>query len=211
MAIVNNLRLQFGRGRRRYETSVEAYDLYLHTRALPQRASRDARTIIGPYQQVIAKDASFAPAYAGLTAAYAASSFQDFYDHSDELIQMRAAAEKAIRLDPLLGGAHQALGMVYAPRWALGTIRKELPSCDRARAEQLAGLQRLTNEILLPLGRIKEGVQEMQTAEKTDPLSPWIRSNLAWVLLYAKRYGSCRPLPEGSELRASGPGAIGSG
>ena len=77
--------------------------------------------IVGLYQQVIAKDASFAPAYAGLAAAYAASSFQGFRDHTDdELMQMRAAAEKAIQLDPLLAEAHQALGMVYARdgQWA---------------------------------------------------------------------------------------------
>lgn len=30
--IVNQLRLQLGHGRRRYETSVEAYDLYLRAR-----------------------------------------------------------------------------------------------------------------------------------------------------------------------------------
>src|ERR1041385_5280532 len=33
VGIVNNLRLKLGRGRRRYETSVEAYDLYPHARA----------------------------------------------------------------------------------------------------------------------------------------------------------------------------------
>ena len=32
--IVNSLRLKLGRGRRRYETNVEAYDLYLRARAL---------------------------------------------------------------------------------------------------------------------------------------------------------------------------------
>jgi len=35
--IVNQLRLKLGRGRRRYETSLEAYDLYLHAQALPVR------------------------------------------------------------------------------------------------------------------------------------------------------------------------------
>src|SRR5207344_1600423 len=84
-------------------------------RALPQRSRPDAQAIVGFYHQVIAKDASFAPAYAGLAAAYAASSAQGFRDdHTDELMQMRAAAEKAIQLDPLLSEAHQALGMVYA-------------------------------------------------------------------------------------------------
>jgi len=33
----NNLRLKLGRGRRRYETSIEAYDLYLRARAAPLR------------------------------------------------------------------------------------------------------------------------------------------------------------------------------
>ena len=63
---------------------------------------------------MIAKDARFAPAYAGLAAAYAASSAQGFRDdHADELTEMRAAAEKAIQLDPLLAEAHDALGMEY--------------------------------------------------------------------------------------------------
>jgi adenylate cyclase len=35
--IVNSLRLKLGRGRRRYETSAEAYDLYLRSRALQTR------------------------------------------------------------------------------------------------------------------------------------------------------------------------------
>jgi adenylate cyclase len=31
--VVNNLRLQLGRGKRRYETNCEVYDLYLRARA----------------------------------------------------------------------------------------------------------------------------------------------------------------------------------
>jgi len=188
MGIVNNLRLKLGRGRRRYETSVEAYDLYLHARAQPQRDRADAQAILGLYQQVIAKDASFAPAYAGLAAAYAASSFQLFQDHTDELIQMRTAAEKAIRLDPLLSEAHQALGLIYARdgQWAQSeeSFRRAIeldPSNSLAYSD-------LTIVLLLPLGRIEEGVHEMHIAEKTDPLSPWVQNCLAWVLLSAGRY-----------------------
>lgn len=122
VGIVNNLRLKLGRGRRRYETSVQAYDLYLRARALTDQRNRGAaREAAGIYHQVIAKDALFAPAYAGLAAAYAASSAQGFRDdHVAELTEMRAAAEKAIQLDPLLAEAHDALGMVYTRdgRWA---------------------------------------------------------------------------------------------
>src|SRR2546427_7072480 len=98
------------------------HDLYLHARALPdQRRRGPASEAAGIYQQVIAKDALFAPAYAGLAAAYAAISAQGFQDdHADDLTEMRAAAEKAIRLDPLLAEAHDALGMVYTRdgKWA---------------------------------------------------------------------------------------------
>jgi TolB-like protein len=66
VGIVNNLRLKLGRGRRRYETSVEAYDLYLRARALPHQRDRiPAIEAAGFYQQVVAKDPLFAPAYAG--------------------------------------------------------------------------------------------------------------------------------------------------
>src|SRR5262249_24988577 len=116
VGIVNNLRLKLGHGRRRYETSVEAYDVYLHARAQPDQRDRDsALEASGIYRLVIAKDPLFAPAYAGLASAYAASSAQGFRDdHAGELTEMRGAAERAIQLDPLLAEAYDALGMVYA-------------------------------------------------------------------------------------------------
>ena len=173
VAIVNNLRLKLGHGRRRYETSVEAYDLYLRARAQPNQRDREpALKAAGYYQQVIAKDPSFAPAYAGLASAYAAISSQGFSDHGDESMQMRTAAEKAIQLDPLLSEAHQALATVYARdrEWARSeeSFRRAIaldPSNSLTYSDLTLGL-------LLPLGRIEDGVHEMQLAEKTDPLSP---------------------------------------
>ncbi len=114
-AIVNNLRVKLGRGQRRYETSPEAYDLYLRARA------SDFRQSIGPFEEAIAKDPSFAPAYAGLAATYAYRTSTVYFDRKDELTKMRAAAEKAIELDPLLAEAQDARAMAYARdgRWDL--------------------------------------------------------------------------------------------
>jgi TolB-like protein/Flp pilus assembly protein TadD len=186
--IVNSLRLKLGGGRRRYETSVEAYDLYLHARAQPQRSRPAAQAIAGLYRQVIAKDPSFAPAYAGLAAAYAASSFQGFMDHTDELMQMRTAAEKAIALDPLLSEAHQALGMIYARDGLWAQSEKSFRRAIQLEPGNSLAYSDLTLTILLPLGRIEEGVHEMRTAEKTDPLSPSVQNTLSWALLSAGRY-----------------------
>ncbi len=186
--IVNSLRLKLGSGRRRYETSVEAYDLYLHARAQPQRARNAAQAIIGLYQQVIAKDASFAPAYAGLAAAYAAISFQGFRDHADdELTQMRAAAEQAIALDPLLSEAHQALGLIYARDGLWAQSEKSFRRAIQLEPSNSLAYGDLTLAVLLPLGRIEEGVRQMRSAEKIDPLSESVQNTLSWALLSAGR------------------------
>jgi TolB-like protein/Flp pilus assembly protein TadD len=190
LRIVNSLRLKLGRGRRRYETSVEAYDLYLHARAQAESRNRGpAREAAGIYQQVVAKDPLFAPAYAGLASAYAASSAQGFGDdHAGELTEMRAAAEKAIQLDPLLAEAHEALGMEYARdgHWAQSesSFRRaiELDPSDSQTYDDFSIW------LLWPLGRIGEALDQMRLAEKADPLSPVIQERLADVLISAGKY-----------------------
>lgn len=190
VGIVNNLRLKLGRGRRRYETSIEAYDLYLRARTMPNQRGRPwAREAAGIYQQVIAKDARFAPAYAGLASAYAASSAQGFRDdHADELTEMRAAAENAIRLDPLLAEAHDALGMVYMRdgKWAQSeaSFRRAI-ELDRSNS---GAYNDFSTWLLLPLGRIDEAVHQLRQAEKADPLSSYIQQRLAAMLIFAGRY-----------------------
>ncbi len=190
LGIVNNLRLKMGGGRRRYETSLEAYDLYLRARATPNQRGRPwALQAAEIYRQVIAKDPRFAPAYAGLASAYAASSAQSFRDdHTDELVQMRAAAENAIHLDPLLADAHEAMAMVYMRdgKWAQSeaSFRRAI-ELDRSNSETYVDL---STWLLLPLGRIDEALRELRKAERADPLSPFIQQRLADMLIIAGRY-----------------------
>jgi TolB-like protein len=194
--IVNTLRLKLGRGRRRYETSTEAYDLYLRARALGNSLQS-----IGPLDEAIAKDPSFAPAYAALAATYAYRSGTDA-DRADLLVKMRAAAEKAIQLDPLLAEAHDALAIAYARdgQWERSekSFRRAI-ELDPSRSESYDDL---ATYLLLPLGRIGEAVSQMHIAEKADPLSPAVHMVTAYVLLSAGRYdeafGHCEKLPADS-------------
>src|SRR5207302_1066698 len=99
--IVNELRLKLGHGRRRYETSVEAYDLYLRARVLQIRhGDAGFDESIDPLEAAIAKDPSFAPAYAALALASANRSGQIRMDIPDEARKLRAEVDQAIRLDP---------------------------------------------------------------------------------------------------------------
>ena len=101
---------------------------------------------------------------------------------------MRAAAEKAIQLDPLLAEAHDALGMEYARdgQWA------QSESSFR-RAIELDPSNSQTYDdfsiwLLWPLGRIGEAVHQMRLAEKADPLSSVVQEHLANVLISAGKY-----------------------
>ena len=189
--IVNNLRLKLGRGRRRYETSVEAYDLYLRDRSLlllpGQLLPGTRRRSPIPFQDAIAKDPAFAPAYAGLAEAYAyLASVSN--PKPDDLEQMRSSAQQAIELDPLLEEAHDALGVVYARdgQWT----RAEASFRRAIELNPNSELTRLNYVIFLlsPLGRIDEALQQLRAAEKNDPLSPTLHYAYGDVLILAGRY-----------------------
>ena len=197
--IVNSLRLKLGQGRRRYETSVEAYDLYLRERSLvvpggqlPPGVRRHSPL---PFLDVIAKDPGFAPAYAGLAEAYSRLA-SNGDAQPDDVVKMRAMAEHALQLDPLLEEAHEALGDVYARdgQWsqAEASFRRAIelnPNSSEARLE-------FVTHYLWPLGRLDESVQQLREAEKADPLSPAVQFEYGALLLSAGRFseasGHCK-------------------
>ena len=198
--IVNSLRLKLGRGRRRYETNAEAYDLYLRARALQvQRGLPGHDESIAPFQGAIDKDPSFAPAYAGLAAAHIVRSGQFRFDIADEVAKMRAAAEKALQLDPLLAEAHAALGMAQARSGQWEQSEKSFRRAIELDPNRSTSYAHFALYLLWPLGRIEEALQQLRVAEKADPLSPEVRYNLSFVLNAAGRYDEsgryCEKLP----------------
>lgn len=204
--IVNNLRLKFGRGRRRYEASVEAYDLYLRARALPIHLGigQGYAQSVGLFEQAIAKDPSFAPAYAGLASAYATESAggavsAERLGITEWLPRMRAAAEKAIQLDPLLAEAYAALGMANARDGQLEQSERNFRRAIELDPNLSIAHDEFAMDLLLPLGRIGEALHEERIAETADPLSPVTENTLAYILISAGRFGEaadhCQKLP----------------
>ena len=201
--IVNSLRLRLGRGRRRYETSLDAYDLYLRARSFEMVfAGAGITRSVGPFEQAIAKDPVFAPAYAGLAAAHAVQLGFDEFDPVERKELMTkgwSAAEKAIQLDPLLAEAHDALGMMQAreAQW------KQAERSFRRAVEIAPGdplwRRHFASFLLLPLGRIDEALRQLRIAEKIDPLSPAGLYTLRVALRAAGRFDEeeahCYKLP----------------
>jgi TolB-like protein len=189
LGIVNSLRLKLGGGRRRYETSVEAYDSYLRARAFEIHFGLDD-PVIGLYEEAIAKDGSFAPAYAGLAAAYAyiSATFPNLDRRDDELAKMRAAAEKAISLDPLLAEGHAALAMAYARDGQWEQSEKSFRHAIELDPSRSASYDVFAMYLLLVLGRSEEALHQLRVAERIDPLSSEVQSRLAYVLISGGHY-----------------------
>ncbi|PYJ49480.1 MAG: hypothetical protein DME83_11355 [Verrucomicrobia bacterium] len=88
----------------------EAYELYLKGRFFwNKRTGVDLRKSIDYFDQAVAKDPSYALAYAGLADAYVLLSGFGAASPKDSLPQAKAAAEKALELDSTLGEAHASL------------------------------------------------------------------------------------------------------
>jgi TolB-like protein/Flp pilus assembly protein TadD len=199
--IVNSLRLKLGGGRRRYETSAEAYDLYLQARSLGiQRGLEGDNRSIAPFEAAIARDPSFAPAYAGLAAAHVARSGEAGFDLADEMAKMQTAAEKAIQLDPLLGEAHAAMGTVYAREAQWQQSEKSFRRALELAPNDSVIYDNFALSLLMPLGRIQEAVQLLRKAERNDPVAPRVHHVLANALIAAGRYDEaaeqCMKIPE---------------
>jgi TolB-like protein len=197
--IVNGLRVKLGRGRRRYETSAEAYDLYLRARAEESRTGSYDRAA-GLFGEAIAKDPSFAPAYEGLAAAFARRAGTFGFNRADALSKLKTAAEKAIQLDPMLAEAHSALGESYARAGQWEQSEKSFRRSIEIDPNRGMSYVHFAADVLLPMGRVEEAIQKMRLGVKADPLSAEVHFYLAWVLLSARRYdeaaGQCQKLPE---------------
>jgi TolB-like protein len=191
-SIVNELRLKLG-GQRRYNTSPDNYDVYLKARELanqimPGPGQREAGLkAIASFEQVIAKDPDFAPAYAEVAdvCLRLAGLPRATFEGADE--KGRAAAEKGMQLDPLLAEAHGDMGLFYAGELAWNDAERSFrraiqlnPNLSRVREE-------FANFVLLPLGKLEEAVQQARKGVELDPLSPDRRSGLGFVLSVAGR------------------------
>jgi TolB-like protein/Tfp pilus assembly protein PilF len=204
--IVNSLRLRLGNGQRRYETSPEAYNLFLRGRAFPiQQGLVGFNLSIEPLEQAIARDASFAPAYAGLAAAHAARSGQFKFDPDIEMSKMRAAARKAIELDPLLAEAHDAMGMAYARDAQWTESEKSFRHAIRLDPGRSETYEHFAVFLLWPLNRTGEALEQLRLAERADPLSARIWASEGHLLIMRGRYDEaidkCQKLPDGYESK----------
>jgi TolB-like protein len=93
-----------------HPTDPDVQDAYLQGEYFLNRVNYDSyQEAIGYFQNAIEKDPSFAPAYAGMAAAYWLSGENGLLEYSKAYSQAKLAARKAIELDSKLAEGHAVL------------------------------------------------------------------------------------------------------
>ena len=167
----------------------EAHELYLKGRySFNQRSREGLQKSVEYFSQALAKDPSYAAAYAGLADAYNLTAFYGFDPSLNAVTQAKIAADKALQLDDSLAAAHAALAyteFMFAGDWqaAEREFRRALELDDNyVPAHQWYALHLAGN------GRVDEAVRQMQYAQRLDPLSPAVHSGLAYMYYFARDY-----------------------
>ena len=166
----------------------EAYNLALQGRFfLERRGQKDLERAVDYFRQSRERDPGYAPAWAGLSQAYARQAGSGFVPAADGYRQAREAAEKALALDPQLAEAHLAMGWIHSSYdwdWAAAdaSYRTAL-DLEPGSAEALrhAGVQAMY------LGRWDEAIDLINKAIERDPLRPNSYNNLGLGLLAVNR------------------------
>jgi TolB-like protein/DNA-binding winged helix-turn-helix (wHTH) protein/Tfp pilus assembly protein PilF len=150
-----------------------AYDLYLHGRFYwNQRTPAALLQSIDYLNKAVAADPSFAQAYAGLADAYNIGIIIGAIPAQRSSPQARAAATKALELDPSLADAHAALAMEMSHyEFDLPGARREFQKAIALNPNSAYVHLFYSGGYLMPMGRKAEAIAEMKEAVELDPLS----------------------------------------
>jgi tetratricopeptide (TPR) repeat protein len=169
----------------------EAYESYLKGRFYwNKRTVNGLRTAVAYFNQAIDEDPSYARAYSGLADSYALLGHWRYAAMTTTyaLPKAKAAATKALELDPTLSEAHASLAFsfdVFDWDWA-GAEREFKRAIEFKPGYATAHHWYAWH--LTTLRRDSEAMTELRKAENLDPLSLIINADLAELLLVEHSY-----------------------
>ena len=169
--------------------NTEAYELYLKGRYhLGKVTKTDTLQCIAYFQQAIELDPDFALAHVGISDAYFAAPSQPFLSPKDAFPQAKAAAIRALEIDPSLADVHVALANVlagYDRNWP--QAEKKFRRALELDPNNAMAHMRYGGSYLVPQGRFEEAIAEIKRAIELEPLSGTINVNLTAAYYYSRQ------------------------
>jgi TolB-like protein/cytochrome c-type biogenesis protein CcmH/NrfG len=179
---------------RRRSVNAAAYDAYLMGRySLTTQSAEGIKKGLPAFQQAIALDPTYAPAYAGLADTYSLLANYSVLVPKEAFPLAEAAAKKALELDADSPEAHTALAYPeHHYRWDWAGAEREYKAALALNPSYATAHLRYA-ELLSNLARHDEAVAEIRRAQELDPLSLLMRSSVGRFLYYARRYDEAIP------------------
>jgi TolB-like protein len=178
-------------GSRKYARSSAAYDAYLKGRFFWHKMTPDAtHRSIANFNEALAIDPDFAPAYAGLADCYAqmGSIRLGMLKPFEALNKARSCLQRAMELDDTMAEAHCTSALIkiwYDFDWA--GAEREFKVAIRLDPGQVTAL--LWQSLYLSaMGRNREAIASVQRARDSEPLSPVVNIYVGVAQTHAGQY-----------------------
>jgi len=168
------------------QVNTEAHDAYLrgryhwdkHTEEQYKEAKKD-------FEQAVAIDANYAPAYVGLANYFWAT---DELAPSVAMPKAKEYAEKALAIDDTLSGAHATLAAVkFNADWDWAGAEKEFKRALELNPSD-AEAHQLYCVYLSAMGRADEALAQIRAMQELDPVSVTTAASAGWTLYFARQY-----------------------
>ena len=167
----------------------EAFELYLRGRYLWTKFNpADQTKSIEYFKRALEKDPSYAVAWAGLSDAYGSMATNGWLQPSQAYPLSKAAAQKAISLQPQLAEAHQALGATlffYERDW--NEAEKELKEAISLNPNYIDAYC-VYSYLLSSQGHVELAIPKIHEALELDPLNLKTMSDLSYALYLARDF-----------------------
>ncbi|HXY07317.1 MAG TPA: protein kinase [Terriglobales bacterium] len=167
----------------------EAYEAYLKGRYYwSKRTPEGEQKGLEYFQQAVALDPGYAPAYSGVADSYIVLGAHRHLDVHEAFPKARAAATKALELDEGLAEAHVSLGTVKTfYDWDWAGSKREFQRALELRPNYSTAHHWYAH-YLAAVGRVDEAVAEIKEARELDPFGITVNIWLARTLYYSRQY-----------------------
>ncbi|MFZ0818588.1 MAG: protein kinase [Candidatus Acidiferrales bacterium] len=189
LAIAGALEVKFASPQRR-TGNVEAFQNYLKGLYWYQRYTQESLTKAKEaFEQALALDPSYAPAYAGLAVFYFGLGALSIKPMIEMAPLAKSAAEKALAIDQSLSEAHSVMGLITgAVEYDWKTAQRHFRAAMAIEPVPALVSLRYGLYYLTPLRQFDEAVEQYERALETDPLSMMVHFGLAFAFYCQRRY-----------------------
>ena len=174
--------------KKRGTDNSKAFEAYMRGRYFwNQFTPESLARVIESFQAAINLDVNYALPHVGIADFYNWASIYGMVPPEEAYPKARAAALRALEIDPDMGEAYAALGLLASSQWDWAESERLY-----RKALELSPNYSLAHEwygsLLVGTGRFEEGMKQTRRAEELDPLSPRAMTLTAWNTYQARLF-----------------------